>query len=366
MRAPRIGLLIFTVLAGTLVIQAPVAAAGTRTVVVDDDRAQCPRAEYTDIESAIAAVDPGATIKVCGGSYGGDLIIGKSVNLMAQNPAGPDVDCLGGEAIGAGASVINGTVTVTGTGSGTAVDGFVIRGADTGIATSDEGSGYRLRRNVIEGNGTFGIDLRSAGGQTSTVERNCIRGNGANGTQGWRVGIIGDFGVLRDTVIRDNTSADNGEAISVAGPFVYSNISITKNVIRRGTIVLAGTVASEITRNNIDITGATPPRQGIFIGGGNTGLVIGSNHIVAAAGAGIDSARSAPTTRNSNPNVGLLITANTIRDDLGGGISMAAQEGLQITRSVLNHNTIQHNGGSGIVLNQGSVGNLLLGNTSTK
>ena len=213
---------------------APVAAAGTRTVVVDDDRAQCPRAEYTDIQSAIAAVNPGATIKVCGGSYGGDLTIGKSVNLMAQNPAGPDVDCLGGGAIGAGASVINGTVTVTETGSGTAVDGFVIRGADTGIATSDEGSGYRLRRNVIEGNGTFGIDLRSAGGQTSTVERNCIRGNGANGTQGWRVGIIGDFGVLRDTVIRDNTSADNGEAISVAGPFVYSNISITKNVIRRG------------------------------------------------------------------------------------------------------------------------------------
>ena len=124
-------------------------------------------------------------------------------------------------------------------------------------------------------------------------------------------------------------------------------------------------MASEITRNDIDITGATPPRQGIFIGGGNTGLVIASNHIVAAAGAGIYFCSVCTDDQNLNPNVGLLITANTIRDDLGGGISMAAQEGLQIIRSVLYHNTIQHNGGSGIVLNQGSVGNLLLGNTST-
>lgn len=357
-----------TVLAGLLVLPvSPAAAANSRTLVVDDDGAQCPGAGYTVIQTAVAAARSGDTVRVCGGSYVGDVTLDKAVNLLAQTPAAPGVDCLGGGAVGPGATVITGAVRVTGTGA--KVDGFVVTGANTGITTGAQGSGYQLRRNVVQGNGDFGIDLgSSSGGRRTVVEHNCVRGNGVNGTEFKQVGIIADFGDLRNAVIRGNTILDNTEAISIAGSFSYSNISITGNVIRSEAIIAAGLVASEITGNNLDFTGSTPLKFGIFLGGGNVGLTISSNTIVAVAGAGIYFCSVCTIDINDKPNVGLLITGNTIRDDLGSGISMAPPDPrapVQLTRSVLYRNTIQRNGGSGIFLNPTSVGNVLLANTST-
>lgn len=354
------------VLLGLLMLPVSPAAARARTLTVDDNGAQCAGAGYTVIQTALDAARSGDTVRVCGGSYVGDVTLDKAVNLLAQSPAAPGVDCLGGGAIGPGASVIVGAVRVTGTGA--KVDGFVVTGADTGISTSAQGSGYQLQRNVVQGNGDFGIDLGSNGARGTVVEHNCVRGNGVNGTEFKQVGIIADFGDLRNVVIRGNTILDNTESISIAGSFSYSNISITGNVIRSEAIVAAGLVASEITGNNLDFTGSTPLKYGIFLGGGNVGLTVSSNTIVEVAGAGIFFCSACINDFNDDPNVGLVIATNTIRDDLGSGISMAPPDPrapVQLTRSVLYRNTIQGNGGSGIFLNPTSVGNVLLANTST-
>src|SRR5438552_17244984 len=45
------------------------AAHSTAARVVDDDKAQCPDAQYTTIQAAVDAASPGATIEVCAGSY---------------------------------------------------------------------------------------------------------------------------------------------------------------------------------------------------------------------------------------------------------------------------------------------------------
>ena len=39
------------------------------TLVVDDDRVQCPTAGFTKIQDAVNAAPAGATIRVCAGTY---------------------------------------------------------------------------------------------------------------------------------------------------------------------------------------------------------------------------------------------------------------------------------------------------------
>src|SRR3954469_14117178 len=39
------------------------------TVMVDDDKVQCPKADFTSIQAAVTAAKPGDQIKVCPGTY---------------------------------------------------------------------------------------------------------------------------------------------------------------------------------------------------------------------------------------------------------------------------------------------------------
>jgi parallel beta-helix repeat protein len=67
-----------------LLLVMPVRAQG-RSIIVDDDRAQCPQAAYTSISAAVQAATPGTTIRVCPGTYDGGVVIDKSqLTLQAQ------------------------------------------------------------------------------------------------------------------------------------------------------------------------------------------------------------------------------------------------------------------------------------------
>ncbi|MBI2072722.1 MAG: hypothetical protein HYT81_06775, partial [Gemmatimonadetes bacterium] len=48
---------------------------GGRTLVVDDDGADCPHAGYSTIQAAVDAADPGVTILVCAGTYNERVLI---------------------------------------------------------------------------------------------------------------------------------------------------------------------------------------------------------------------------------------------------------------------------------------------------
>ena len=79
-RLPRAALIAFAALA----LWAPIASAAT--VVVDDDRAQCPNAGYTDLGDAVAAAAAGDTVAVCAGTYRelsgqNGLVIGKPLTI---------------------------------------------------------------------------------------------------------------------------------------------------------------------------------------------------------------------------------------------------------------------------------------------
>ena len=75
-----------------MVVPVPAFAGGPK-LVVDDDRAQCPRASYSSIGSAVAAARDGDTVRVCGGRYPEDVVVDKRVDLVADARAAPAVDC---------------------------------------------------------------------------------------------------------------------------------------------------------------------------------------------------------------------------------------------------------------------------------
>ena len=103
-----------------------------------------------------------------------------------------------------------------------------------GITTDERHSGYGIRRAVVQDASEFGIELQSSGEQQTVVEKNCLRRNGTK--VGERAGLASESGALRNAVIQKNVTADNFEAISVAGPHPHADISITKNVLRRESV----------------------------------------------------------------------------------------------------------------------------------
>ena len=352
-----------TTVVGLLALPAGPASTHARTLIVDDDGVQCPNANSLSIQPAINAARPGDTVRVCGGAYTGDLTIDKAIGLVAQTPAAPTVDCVAGGSPGTGTTIFTGAISLTGTGA--KVDGFVVTGAPTGITTSERSSEYQIRRNLIEGNSDFGIELQSNGAQQTVVEQNCVRSNGGGG-------IASEGGKLRRAVIRSNTVADTFEAITTLGPHPRYDISISRNTIRRANdgIAVSGTVGSDITGNDIDLT--NPPDAvlgaGVGVGGGNIGLTITSNTISAVFGTAVYFQREGFLAVDTGANIGILLARNTLHDNLGSGVRVeipAAGRPANLTSSLLFRNTADSNGVNGFAVTAGNDGNVLLDNRST-
>ncbi len=81
--------------------QAPaVSAAGTKVPVVDNDRVECPKADYTSIQAAVTAADPGSTILVCAGTYNEWVVIENKNDLRLLAKGLPELSVTGRLAFG--------------------------------------------------------------------------------------------------------------------------------------------------------------------------------------------------------------------------------------------------------------------------
>src|SRR5207249_6414826 len=113
MNIRRLLLVLATIL--TMLVGAPgaPAAAAQRTRVVDDDRQQCPNADYTSINAAIAAASTGDTIRVCPGLYNETVVVNKaSLALRGSTDGSSTEPCLRGDSAANPTvdSVINGGI----------------------------------------------------------------------------------------------------------------------------------------------------------------------------------------------------------------------------------------------------------------
>jgi hypothetical protein len=75
----------FAAAASLALIPGPNAEA--QQLIVDDDKVQCPTAQFTKIQDAVNAASPGAQIRVCPGIYREQVSISKPLNIVGDNGA---------------------------------------------------------------------------------------------------------------------------------------------------------------------------------------------------------------------------------------------------------------------------------------
>jgi Right handed beta helix region len=247
---------VVVLVAAASLLQATSALAATR--VVDDDRAQCSDAQFASINFAVAAANPGDTIKVCPGLYQESVRVPKTLSLSGPGGELSVTRCLTEargdpirEAVVDPPDIANSTFGFGGPPWGFRLEadairlaGFTIQGAldGAGVSTSPLHSGYDIRKNVIQNNTLgVGVDFHSAGGALSLVDNNCIRENS--------IGVYSSSD-LRDARIGDTTFTRNGgSGIDVERAV---GIKIDDNhVIDDGGISIEGTTNAVIKENEV-------------------------------------------------------------------------------------------------------------------
>ena len=293
MNIRRVLLVLATILTLLVGASGASAAAAQRSLVVDDDRQQCPNADYTSINAAIAAASTGDTIRVCPGLYNETVVVNKTSLALRGSTEGSSTEpCLRGDSAVNPTidSVINGGVRLEA--NRVSLERFTVQGrppdplllSSGGIATSAAFSGYSVRLNVIQDN-PDGINLNSSGASTTVVDHNCIRRNNLGGEG--ESGIFAEQGLLsnarieantftghefasmflgygltafpvitapnRDLTVTGNLSVDDG-----VGGIIVSNVKrvaiLNNKLIRTGNAIAVYTPASEVlvARNQVE------------------------------------------------------------------------------------------------------------------
>src|SRR5205823_3123803 len=127
---------------------------GPTTYHVDDDRQQCPDAEFTSIELAVQVAPPDSTIYVCPGFYHEVVTVDKTLRLLgsshdrsaARSNGGPDPQH---DSIVQFEAAPFGIFSLEANDIG--LDGFVVQNnqGGPGIYSLSTFSGYLIERNTI-------------------------------------------------------------------------------------------------------------------------------------------------------------------------------------------------------------------------
>ena len=251
------------------------AAAGSRTLIVDDDKQQCPNAAFTSINAAITAAAPGDQIRVCPGLYSEVVIVDKpGLSLRGSTNGSTTEPCLRGDDASNPArdTVINGAVQLEA--NNVLLEAFTVQGAPippevfwpAGISTGFEFSGYVITRNVVQNNPT-GINLKSNGVEPTVVTQNCIRSNNIATESALPLGIVSEQGLLVNARIESNTFTGHefgsmflGYGL-VAFPVITApntDLTVTHNVsVNDGVsgITVSNVARVEISHNKLTRTG---------------------------------------------------------------------------------------------------------------
>jgi Right handed beta helix region len=251
-------------------------------LLVDDDKAQCPTAEFSTIQAAIDAASPGQQIRVCAGTYTEQLTIQKTVLLAADDGVTVIPSALAENSNGAGGDNIAAAILVKNV-TGVHLTGFRVDGSNNGLT----GCAPRL----------VGILFQDASG---FVAHNAIRhfrlSSALAGCQsGNAIEIVTTAGSSSQVTINGNSVDDyqkNGITANAAGSSakienntvtgIGSTTAIAQNGVQIG-FGAAGTVTSNTISNNlyapcVSAAQCDTNATGILIFE-STGVVIASNSV---------------------------------------------------------------------------------------
>ncbi len=341
-------------------------------LVVDDDRVQCPNAQFTRINDAVAVAPPGAIIRVCPGLYRESVQITKpGLFLQAprqqgqatqcQSPAIPDptqeaivvYNTPASPNVFFGFDVEAGNVTI---------EGFTIQPDPTiassqlgiGIFTSPAFSGYDIRHNVAQNN-SIGFDVHSHGENVTYVRENCLRNNNLHAAPGG-FGIFSNIGLANAHIENNFCTGQRAFCILLTGgPNV--NVQVTHNSsVNDATIGLNATTNFSIDHNKV----SNPTNTGILIGAGVSSGEVSFNNLSGgpSSGHGI-SIRAAQVASNAiTPPSGISFKSNKVVGFAWDGIRLADAS----NQNTLVTNRVENNGMSGMHATDQSSANTIQNN----
>jgi hypothetical protein len=321
----------FAIATAGLALAASPALAAQRTV--DDDGADCPAAEFTSVQAAVTAADPGDTIRVCAGVYQEQVRIpaGKDGLKLFSTPTGAAtikapaamsdpgdiVYVEGARDVSIDRFVISGPlpdsqfcsplartgVRIGQGGSASLADNYITeirsaspsnRGCQNGIAVlvgrrfEGEVGQATLRDNVIDRYQKAGVVVDNAGSYAE-IAQNRIQGDGPNPTiaqNGIQVSRGADADVFKN-IVTDNLFSPGTDSSSGLILFETSGLAIKDNYVARNDLDIAGVgnfgplTASVIEKN--EVLNAT--YDGIYMDEGTAGNTLSQNFL---RGSGFD------------------------------------------------------------------------------
>lgn len=325
-------------LGGGLLAASGASAGDAGVLVVDDDGADCPRADFTSIQAAVLAARPGGKILVCRGVYREQVLVDKAdLRIQAQATA-DEVVLQGTSAQRYGFHLRNTT--------GVLLDGFRVQGfADANIII-DGGSGNTLRRNVTTAGVVDGIELLSS--SANTVEHNISFANAAANGDGLFVSQAGST----DNIIRHNETYENGQHginlfQSGAGNVVFGNSSYENG----GRGISIGQSNGTVSENNhVFANGTNPAIPGFGIGilvMSSTGVTVKGNRVKYNRANGIAlnaSSGNVVSNNRSDTNAVAGISLNGASNNLveRNEVSRNVQDGIRL-QSNADNNVVQVN-----------------------
>ena len=360
----------FVIRSSLFVCFSTTAPAFARTIVVDNDFADCPQADFNSIQLAINAAEPGDKILVCPGVYvenpppapAAVLITKSDLRIEAQGAPG-DVVLQGTSAQLAGFHLLNA--------QGVLVQGFTVEGFGTPFITPDflsQGGNIRIeggRENTILKNVTKN-SLQGDGIQVINSPANVVEQNTASGNSGPNSDGIQLSGQLAfNNIIRHNETFGNGQVgINVFGPLgtgnvVFGNRSYDnrrigiRNVSSTGA--LAGGAHGTVIENNQVFANGLLPLPAPAVTGG---IVVGASHDVIV--------RNNRSERNNQTGIRLqygavrnLVEQNEVLQNTQDGIQLQTNADANIVQL----NLVRENARDGIrVGDAASDGNRFVGN----
>ena len=271
--------------------------------LVDDDKRQCPFAQFKSINDAILVAPPGTKIFVCPGTYRENVLVSKpGLQLIGPRSVGPKTACLSsGSPDPTREAIVSYDPRVPGVTFGFGIDveasnvviqGFTVQPAlnapgvsSFGIFARDTTSGNTVRNNVAQNN-SVGIDFNSSalpGAAPGFVQRNCLRNNNHDGGGPFGDGIYSDLG-LHNAYIQHNFCTGNPTTcIVLLGSVLVNqntNIEISHNeAVNDGAIWLVNTRNFLVDSNKV----INPSNTGMLFGGGDDGGVVSYNDLRGGA-----------------------------------------------------------------------------------
>ena len=272
-------------LAATVIFATSMRTTRAASTLVVDDNSACPGATFTTIQSAVAAASAGDTIKVCAGTYTGDVTISVALSNLTLVGAQANQPYSGRTFGSAGESTVNGTITIQA--PDVSVNGFSITKTDAangvfGVHVKGTGHGAAISNNIFD-------TIVNSTPAANTAQAIYLEGGPDNVTiEDNKINKVQSFGSAKGVLVGDNGVANASTGTIIEGNSI-SNVTSSKGAYGVSVAKASGLqhTGLEVRDNNINnLTGLWVHAVGLE--GDTPGAVVEGNCFSNFTSPGLD------------------------------------------------------------------------------